>query len=110
MNTAMEPAGAANSRALELEQVDWEDAIRRHAMETDIQLNAAFVEAVGQETAERFRDALIRVGTECRHHERAEISKALRAAFAQIGVEVGATELDSYADEISRSEAVTAHL
>jgi hypothetical protein len=38
------------------------------------------------------------------------IAAALAREFADIGVEVGPTEVDSFADEISRSEAVTAHV
>lgn len=115
MNTAVMaqqqgPRGADRVEILEVDQVDWEDALRRHVMSTDIQLNSVFVEQVGAETATRFRDAIIRIGTRCRHHERAEIRTELAAAFAQLGVEVGPVELDSYADEISRSEGVTAHL
>ena len=116
MNTSVVPqrggplATGPADRTFEVDQVDWEDALRRHFMGTDIQLNSVFVEQVGTATALRFRDALIRVGTRCRHHERGEIRAALAAAFAQIGVEVGPVELEKYADEISRSEAVTAHL
>lgn len=116
MNTSVVPQQkdpreiAPDDTTLDVDQVDWENAIRRHFMGTDIQLNSVFVAQVGTETAQRFRDALIRVGTRFRHHERGEIRAALAAAFAQVGVEVGPVELEKYADAISRSEGVTAHL
>ena len=116
MNTSMVPRHndeeqpRVETRPLPVGAVDGEDTLRRHTMGTDNQLNAVFVEQVGPQTAQRFVDALIRVGARYRHRERAEIAAALAREFADIGVEVGPTEVDSFADEISRSEAVTAHV
>ncbi len=77
---------------------------------TDFHLNPAFVEEVGPERAEAFRQVLASIGTEYRHHRVSEIRAALTAAIARIGVAVSPVEIDKFADEIARSDNVTAEL
>ena len=88
---------------------DFVAAERLRNISTDFRANSAFVEAVGHEKAELFVETLKRVGAACTHHTRDEVQKVLARALDDIGVRVSDVELDSFADEIARSNAVTAH-
>lgn len=89
---------------------DYAEGERTSHRGTDFHLNPVFVADVGQERAEAFRDALISIGTAHRHRPMAEIRQALEQAFARLGIPVHPVELDKFADEIARSDDVTAHI
>ena len=89
---------------------DFVAAERERHVGTDFYLNSAFVESIGHERAELFVETLKRVGAACRHHTRDEIRPALSRALDEIGVQVRGAELDSFTDEIARSNSVTAHI
>lgn len=88
---------------------DFVAAERIRHVGTDFHLNPVFVESIGRERADEFRDTLIRVGSERRHHSRAEVRSVLGTALDDIGIRLSPVELDSFADEIARSNSVTAH-
>ncbi len=89
---------------------DYAEGERTSHRGTDFHLNPVFVAEVGQERAEAFRDTLISVGTTYRHHPRHEIQQALEQAIARLRIAIHPVELDKFADEIARSDAVTAHI
>lgn len=88
---------------------DFVAAERDRHVGTDFHLNSVFVDSIGPERAELFVETLRRVGVACRHRTRDEIRPVLSHALDEIGVQVGGAELDSFTDEISRSNSVTAH-
>ncbi|MCB1253156.1 MAG: hypothetical protein M9891_06515 [Austwickia sp.] len=71
---------------------------------TDFILNAAYVEAVGEPLARRTLEVLVHVAQECIGRERGVIEERLRERLTAIGVRLSDVELDSFADEISRSD------
>lgn len=73
---------------------------------TDFHLNRNFVDSVGEDVARRFLEVLRDVARTHGHAARDEIAEELRTRVADIGVGISDVELDSFADEINRSERV----
>ncbi|WP_116114788.1 hypothetical protein [Austwickia chelonae] len=71
---------------------------------TDFHLNDAFVEAVGHTTATRFLDLLHGVSRTHGGRPVDEIEKELRDQLDALGVTVTDVEVNSFADQIHRSE------
>lgn len=71
---------------------------------TDFRLNAAFVAAVGEPKAQRTIEVLTHVAAECEGRDRRMIQSRLRTQLQAIGVHLSEVELDSFADQLSRSE------
>lgn len=87
---------------------DWPArAERERHRGTHFELNPRFVEDIGQEKAHAFLAVLRDVGTRMHQHPRSEISDELSRRFSGLGLAVAPVELDSFADEISRSEWVS---
>ncbi|MDO5697783.1 MAG: hypothetical protein Q4G51_07390 [Dermatophilus congolensis] len=88
---------------------DFVAAERARHIGTEFHLNSVFVESIGHERAELFVETLRQVGARCTHHTRDEVHQVLARALDDIDVRISDVELDSFADEISRSNAVTVH-
>lgn len=71
---------------------------------TDFRLNAVFVAAVGEDKARRTIEVLTHIAAECDGRDRRLIQSRLRTQLQAIGVRLSDVEIDSFADEISRSE------
>lgn len=100
----------AEDRSVHQGYNDWGTAQRLRKIGTDFHLNPGFVDSVGRQKAQQLCDTLTEVGARTAHHPRHEVMKELRHALDGIGVRMAAPELDSMADEISRSDWVTAHM
>ncbi|GAB77907.1 hypothetical protein SAMN05421595_0418 [Austwickia chelonae] len=77
---------------------------------TDFHLNDAFVDAVGETTAARFLDLLHGVSRSHGGQPIVEIEKELRRRVTELGITVTDVELDSFADQIRRSEGTVEHI
>lgn len=77
---------------------------------TDFHLNPRFVEDVGRAKAQQLCDVLTEVGTRMAHRPRRQVQDELATALQDIDVRMAPPELDSMADEISRSDWVKAHM
>lgn len=87
---------------------DWPArAERERHRGTHFTLNPGFVEDIGEAKAREFLNILNEVGAHMHQHPRAEISTELGRRFDSLGVSLAPVELDSFADEISRSERVS---
>ena len=87
---------------------DWgARAERERHRGTHFELNPRFVEDVGDEKAGAFLHILNEVGAQMHQHPRAQIEAELSRRFDELGVRVAPAELDSFSDEISRSESVS---
>lgn len=75
---------------------------RRFAV--DFHLNDAFVTAVGSAKAQEFLDILHEVANTHGHEERTVIEAELRRRMDRIGIQVSDVEMDSFADQINRSD------
>lgn len=77
-----------------------------HRIGTYFQLNERFVEAVGADKAQALLDLLKEVGASHAGASMTDITARLREGLDAIGVELSPPEIDSYADEIARSERI----
>lgn len=73
---------------------------------TDFELNEKFVEAIGPDKAQAFGDLLRRFFQEHAGGDMAVVKARLKEGTDRIGVPISDVELDSYADQIVRSERV----
>lgn len=88
--------------------IDWARAERERYRGVRFFLNASFVKAVGEDTAQAFQEVLIDVGRRLHHHPRAEIASELRERMGAIGLTPPPVELEKFADEIARADWVQA--
>ncbi len=90
------------------EWIDWTRAERERHRGVHFFLNASFVKAVGEDTAQAFQGILIDVGRRLHQHSRASIAQELRDQMGALGLRPHPVELEKFADEIARADWVRA--